>query len=107
MPGAPGVSLPDATGPLRSVREIPLTIPIEDDEPTKPLAPIPPSGIVVRKSSLTVRHLTRAEAGQLAAIIAAWEGAESTDRTLLAEFAKRLAANKRLTSQLTQLINEE
>ncbi|HEY3496746.1 MAG TPA: hypothetical protein VGK73_18735 [Polyangiaceae bacterium] len=100
------MSLPEPES-RRSVREIPLTIPTEDDEPTKPLAAIPPSGVVIKKSSLTVRHLSKAEAGQLALIIAAWEGAESKDRNLLAEFAKRLAANQRLTSQLTRLIDEE
>jgi hypothetical protein len=103
VPGAPGMTLPAGT-PQRAIREVTVPIP-DDDEPTNPIAPI--SGVVARNCGLTIRHLTRAEAGQLALIIAAWEFAEGNDRTLLAEFAKRLAANRSLRSQLIKMIRDD
>ncbi|HVZ31174.1 MAG TPA: hypothetical protein VG963_02035 [Polyangiaceae bacterium] len=72
----------------------------DDDEATLPkraapdsVAP-PESGVVRQTKSLRVPGLEKSEAGQLAGIIAAWEGADQTGRLLLAEFAKRLGGSR-------------
>jgi hypothetical protein len=60
----------------------------DDDETTLPNGDAPASG--VQRQTKTLSVLGKAEAGQLAGIIAAWESTDDTGRQLLAEFAKRL-----------------
>ncbi len=78
----------------------------DDEEPTIARARRP-SGVTIRDTSLAVSHLTKAEAGQLAAIIAAWECGDAEDRSLLAEFAKRLLSNEKLTDFVRTLKPDE
>jgi hypothetical protein len=97
-PGVPGVRLPrkHAQVAVHGMREVrPLLAP-DDDETTLPNrggAP-PESGTVRHAKSLSVNGLSKPEAGQLAGIIAAWEGADDTGRLLLAEFARRVAGSR-------------
>jgi hypothetical protein len=87
IPGIPGYRLP---GQQRAIQDVAAFDLPDDDEPTHPFAEAPTSRTVLRAKSLSVGGLTPDEAGQLAGIIAAWEGADATGRLLLAEFAKRL-----------------
>ncbi len=86
IPGIPGYRLPGQ----RAIEDVAAFDLPEDDEPTHPFSEAPTSGTILRAKSLTVGGLAPDEAGQLAGIIAAWEGADATGRLLLAEFAKRL-----------------
>jgi hypothetical protein len=96
--------LPLSRGRLGSVREVPLTIPSEDEEPTAPWpVPVSQKVPVARDSSLTVPSLTKGEAGQLAGIIAAWENASPSDRLLLAEFAKLLQSGSHQRKTLREV----
>jgi hypothetical protein len=94
--------LPSSRGQAGSIREVPFPIPIEDEEPTAPY-PMAVSRPSPRDSSLTVPSLTKAEAGQLASIIAAWEGANQSDRTLLAEIAKLLTTGPQQRKTLREM----
>lgn len=88
VPGAPGVMLPDSERRPRAAEEVPLVIPAEDEEPTKPHSIAKAMAALSRESSLTVRNLTKAEAAQLAAIVAGWEAASHAGRSQLEELAK-------------------
>ena len=96
VPGAPGLPLPRPRLLGNVYEELPL-LPSWDEEeaPTNPYPSEPPeSGPVLRGKTLSVPNLSRDDAAQLAGIIAAWESSEPGDRTLLAEFAKRLGRSR-------------
>jgi hypothetical protein len=97
VPGAPGMLLPMSRLIGSIYEELPVLPSWEDGEeaPTNPYPSEPPqSGTVRQGKTLSVPNLTNADAAQLAGIIAAWESSEPADRTLLAEFAKRLRRSR-------------
>lgn len=108
VPGAPGLKLPkrqQSLGIGRLSEE--LLPPIwEEDEPTNPFPTRPPasgtaptgtrsgSATTGQHQVLSVPNLTKDDAVELQGIIAAWESSDPGGRTLLAEFAKRLARTR-------------
>jgi hypothetical protein len=86
--------LPDSEGRIHAAEEVPFVIPAEDEEPTKPHSIAKAMETLSRESSLTVRNLTKAEAAQLAAIVAGWEAASQAERSQLEELARLAGQNR-------------